>query len=98
MDYIYDILNINETEHWITISSNDEWIYEEPDSFIAFVKRIREKVKGNIEDIGQCRYKIENDGLGLIYQWDEVFGISVIYPAEVAKDEAVSFLEQFFVQ
>lgn len=95
MEYIYRISSINEKERWIYISSNDEFDLEEPDAFAHLVQRIRRGVSGTIKDIGNMRYKIENDELDLIYQWDSCFGITVIYPSDELKDAAKSFLQQF---
>ena len=96
MDYRYKILNINRFENWITITSNDDFDFEEPDSFIYLVKKIRDKVNGKIENVGDIQYMIHGDGLGLIYQWDSCFGISVIYPDDVPEDIVVDFLKSFF--
>lgn len=95
MDYKYKILHINKNERWITIISNDELDLEEPDAFIYFVKMIQKDVNGSIENIGNIQYRIINDGLGLVYQWDGLFGISVIYPENVKEYQAVEFLNKY---
>ena len=96
MEYRYEILHINRLENWITITSNDEFDFEEPDSFVYLLKKIREEINGKIESVGDMQYSINGDGLGLIYQWDSCFGISVIYPENVTEEDAIEFLKQFF--
>lgn len=96
MEYRYEVLNINRLENWITLTSNDEFDFEEPDSFIYLLKKIRDEINGKIESVGDTQYNIHGDGLGLIYQWDSCFGISVIYPDTVTAEEAVDFLKSFF--
>jgi len=96
MDYNYKILYINKKERWITIKSNDKFDSYEPDSFICLMKRIRDGTNGIIEDIGDTRYRINGNGLKLIYQWDGCFGISIIYPKGSHLDGVIKFLEQYF--
>lgn len=98
MEYIYNILNINEEQRWITLVSNDEFDCEEPDSFFHFLQRIRRGVRGTIKELGEMRYQIPEDNLGLVYQWDEVFCISIIYPQTVSKEIVIDFLEKYFVE
>lgn len=62
-------------------------------SICLLVKKICSYVSGEVVDIGDDRYKIENDPCYLIYQWDSLFGITIIYPRCVAKDRVVEFLE-----
>lgn len=92
MNYIYKITSIDEKERWIFLQA-DEWDVEEPDSFAYLLKKICSYVSGEVVDIGDDRYKIENDPCHLIYQWDSLFGITIIYPRCVAKDRVVEFLE-----
>lgn len=96
MEYRYEVLNINRLENWITLTSNDEFDFEEPDSFIYLLKKIRDEIDGKIESVGDTQYRIHGDGLGLMYQWDSCFGISVIYPENVTEEDAIEFLKQFF--
>lgn len=95
MDYKYKILQVNESERWITIISDDEFDMEETDAFIYFVKMIQKDVNGKIEDVGDIRYRIAGDGMGLVYQWDDLFGITVTYPENVTKVQAIKFLSKY---
>ena len=95
MKYKYKILNVNDKERWINIRSDVDFDYEEPDSFVYFVKMIRGDVNGTAENIGYMRYSIKNDGYGFIYQWDSLFGITVIYPQGVTEKQAREFLGKY---
>ena len=95
MDYQYKILDVNEKERWITIISNDHSDREEPDAFMNFVKKIQTDVNGTIKETGDIQYRIMGDGYGFIYQWDSLFGITVLYPKEVTKVQAIEFLSKY---
>lgn len=95
MDYKYRIYNINEECRWIYIDCNDEFCLEEPDSFVNLVKTIQKDIGGNIENVGDIQYIITNDKLNLVYRWDDLFGIVVIYPKITDKDQALKFLDKY---
>lgn len=95
MIYQYRIAHINRNERWISLSSNSEYDCEDIEPFVFFLKKISGDVGGEIEDIGDLRYLIHNDGLGLIYQWDSCFGISVIYPDHATEKMVIKFLEKY---
>lgn len=95
MNFQYKIFYIDEKERWIFLNSNDSWDLEEPDSFVYFVKRIQSAVNGSIKKVGIFQYMIDGDGIGLTYQWDDLFGITVIYPENVEKETALQFLSPF---
>jgi len=46
--------------------------------------------------VGEQQYRIKGDGIKLIYQWDGLFGITVIRPDNVEEAEAVAFLKKYF--
>lgn len=96
MEFTYRILDINESERWITIVSNEGAGLEESESFIELINRIKNHVNGKVVKIDELQYKVLGDGLGLIYQWDSCFGIAVIYPSDVQKEEAITFLKLYF--
>lgn len=93
-EYKYKITRINEKERWIFLYA-DEWDIEETDSFVYLVKKIRDDLQGKVIDKGMTTYSIDNDPLQLVFQWDSLFGITVVYPSNVSKDEAVSFLNKY---
>lgn len=92
MDYKYNIISIDEKQRWIFLKA-DEWDLEEPDSFEYMLNKICSHVNGEVIDKGDYRYVITNDPCNLIYQWDTLFGITVIYPTDASKDKAVEFLK-----
>lgn len=96
MEFTYRILDINEAERWITIESNQDADLEEPESFIALINRIKNHVNGQVVKNDELQYKILGDGLGLIYQWDSCFGITVIYPSDCKIEEVITFLKEYF--
>ena len=91
MDYNYKIISIDEKQRWIFLQA-DEWDLEEPDSFNLLIKMISDHVKGDIIVMGDDRYRIKNNPCNLIYQWDSLFGITIIYPSNITSDRVVEFL------
>lgn len=94
-EFHYKILMVSEESRWIYLSA-DRWDCEEPDAFVALVKRIAEDLKGTIVDKGMTTYQIENDPCRLTYQWDTCFGITVAYPEDVSSSVALDFLNKYF--
>ena len=95
MEYTYSIRSIDKESRWIFLTSNDEWDLEEPDSFVFLLKKIRDRVQGHIVEIGEMCYGIPEDGLGLSYQWDTLFGISIVYPQTIQAEMVIDFLLSF---
>ena len=78
---MYKIINISK-DRWIFISA--EFSTDEPDSFINLVKEYQSHVSGQIVKVSDdMQYSINNDPLSLIFQWDSLFGITVIVPDEI---------------
>lgn len=48
---------------------------------------------GNIINVGEMQYRITNDKFNLIYQWDDLFGIVIVYRD---SDKVVTDLENVF--
>lgn len=92
----YHIERINAKERWVFIGSSDPFDTEEPDAFVHLMNRIRDGVKGHIVHTGEMTFAIPEDGLGLRYQWDDLFGITVVWPPEVSREAVISFLNVFF--
>lgn len=67
MEYSYNIINVDASEHWIFISHED---WDDPDGFISLVKKIRDDCNVVIVNLGDTQYKIDGDGMDLIYQYD----------------------------
>ena len=93
--YQYKIISINEKERWIYLQA-DIWDDEEPDSFVYLLKKIRDGLNGKIIDKGMTTYQIDNDPCHLTYQWDTLFGITIVYPEEISSKEVVEFLSKYF--
>ena len=93
--YQYEIISINEKERWIYLQA-DIWDDEEPDSFVYLMKKIRDDLNGNIIDKGMTTYQIDNDPCHLTYQWDTLFGITIVYPEEISSKAVVEFLSKYF--
>ena len=93
--YKYNINHINEESRWIFIKSDDENNLEDPDTFVCFVKKIQSHLKGNIVSVGDTQYRLSNDNYGFIYQWDNLFGIVVIYPENITSNAARTILNYY---
>lgn len=93
--YHYQVSGTNEKERWIFIFC-DEQDCDEPDSFIFLMEKIRDDLHGKIIDKGNMRYSIDNDKLNLVFQWDGLFGITVVYPPNVEKGKVIEFLNNYF--
>lgn len=80
--------------------NKERWIFifcdypSEPDEFVALLKAYRDMVRGKIREIPDLtQYKVDNDELGLIFQWDDCFGITVIVPKSTDLDKAYNTLK-----
>lgn len=79
-------------ERWIFIFSDD---YDEPDDFTTLVKAYRDMVNGRIYQASELSdYKIENDKLGLTFQWDDCYGITVVVPDGTDINNAFEMLKK----
>ncbi|MBR1472010.1 MAG: hypothetical protein IJ600_10270 [Lachnospiraceae bacterium] len=95
MEFHYRIEKCTE-DGWIFISGGAESDYGEANAFAYLLKKIERETGGTIEELGEQQYRIKGDALKLIYQWDGLFGITVIRPDAVEEAEAVAYLEKFF--
>ena len=76
----------------IFISCND---YYEPNEYVEFVKSYQRKLSGKIFAVSKdCQHGIDNDPYKLIFQWDDLFGITVVVPIEADINEVASMLEK----
>lgn len=44
----------------------------------------------------EMQYRITNDKFDLIYQWDDLFGIVILYKDSDKVEEVISYLENVF--
>ena len=87
-------VNPPDKERWIFISQ-DNLDFDEPDGFITLLKLYRDKLQGKITKVSDdMQYKIDNDELGLIFQWDSCFGITVVVPESTDLDKAYDTLKR----
>lgn len=80
--------------------NKERWIFifcdypGEPDEFVVLLKAYRDMVHGKIREIPDLtQYKVDNDELGLIFQWDDCFGITVIVPKSTDLGKAYNTLK-----
>ena len=92
MRYSYRISSIHESDRWVFISSNDDDI-NDTDSFVFLIKTIASKAGAKVKEVGNLQYAIDGEPMKLTYQWDSLFGISVIYPSEVSKEQVRAYFE-----
>ena len=97
MAFQYRLIHIDESEQWIHISSDSDMDCEEPDAFVYFLKNVATDIGGKIYSVGDMQYKVDADRLDLVFQWDGVFGISIIYPAKENLEQVIEFLQQYCI-
>ena len=95
--YQYLIKNISISDNWIFIKCNDEDSLNDSTTFVYLLKAITKKLndgkwKEKISSVGNMRYKIKNDPLNLIYQWDDLFGIVFEYSNDSNLDYIKTFI------
>lgn len=93
--YEYKIKRIDETNKWIYVEDMYS-LYNEADAFIHLIKAVSERNGGNIINVGEMQYRITNDKFDLIYQWDDLFGIVILYKDSDKIEEVISYLENVF--
>lgn len=69
----YEVSDIN-SEGWIFIYHEDS--IDETDSFERLIKSIQQEIGGKIIRIQEDDdlFKLENDKMGMVFQWDSCFG------------------------
>ena len=88
-EYKYELLKGRGS--WIFIK-DEHSCYDEPDGFIHMIEKIKEHVGGKIVPLGNDEYLIEGDELGLVYQWDSCFGITIVCPNNRCRKNAIELL------
>ena len=77
------------------IDRTNKWIYVE-DMYSLYNEAVSERNGGNIINVGEMQYRIANDKFDLIYQWDDLFGIVILYKDSDKVEEVISYLENVF--
>ena len=93
--YEYKIKHIDKTNKWIYVEDMYS-LYNEADAFIHLIKAVSERNGGNIINVGEMQYRITNDKFDLIYQWDDLFGIVILYKDSDKIEEVIADLENVF--
>ena len=93
--YEYKIKRIDKTNKWIYVEDKYS-LYNESDAFIHLVKAVSERNGGNSINVGEMQYRIANDKFDLIYQWDDLFGIVILYKDSDKVEEVIADLENVF--
>lgn len=77
---MYKVNSISK-ERWIFIWADNS--FDELDTFITLLKAYQKTIDGKISQISaNAQYIIESDPLNLVFQWDSLFGITVVVPLE----------------
>jgi len=99
--YTYYVGDISSTDPWIFIICNEEdatWDYE---PFAYLVKKAAGELnngvwEGNIVSAGDfkgdTRYRIKNDPLLMVYQYDTLFGIVIEYTRGIGLNGTLNYL------
>lgn len=94
--YEYKIKHIDKTNKWIYVEDMYS-LYNEADAFIHLIKAVSKRNGGNIINVGEMQYRISNDKFNLIYQWDDLFGIVILYKDSEIVEEVIAYLENIFI-
>ncbi len=95
--YTFKIKFASKKDKWIFIGCDEVNSMYQYEPFVSLVKVIAQKWndgewQGKISSVGEMRYKIKNDPLKLVYQWDSLFGIVFDYRVKTNLDNIKSFL------
>lgn len=95
MQFKYSISKINNELRWIYIDEENT-PFDEEDAFIHLVKSISYACNGTIYEVGELQYRIKGDKHNLCYQWDDLFGIVVIYNEDENLNSVIKYIKSFF--
>ena len=94
--------DINTTIERIAFIEGVKWADANPNKKLVYTKKelldmgFGFDLNGNIIDKGMTTYQIDNEPCHLTYQWDTLFGITIVYPEEISSKEAIEFLSKYF--
>lgn len=104
-EYKYCINYINKEDFWIFISDKgesgwgenvfDPWSDEIDDGPIEFIERIKERNQWDIEKVGRLQYRFIQDTIGMVFQWDDLFGLVVVVEDRDRLGEVLQFLGEY---
>ena len=105
-EYKYKLDHISEQDSWIIIGDKEQsgwgnlvydiWDDDTDAGPVEFILRIKDRTQWDIEKVGDLQYRFKQDDIGLIFQWDDLFGFVVVIDNWNRVDEAVRFLSDYF--
>jgi len=85
---MFSVDGTSSTERWIFIFAEQN--IEDTEEFVIFVREYELLLSGEVFLVpGDLHFGVTNDPLKLIFQWDSLFGISVIVPDETDMNTAM---------
>lgn len=85
---MFSVDGTSSTERWIFIYAEQN--IEDTEEFVIFVREYELLLSGEVFLVpGDLHFRVTNDPLKLIFQWDSLFGISVIVPDETDMNTAM---------
>jgi len=85
---MFSVDGTSSTERWIFIYAEQN--IEDTEEFVVFVREYELLLSGEVFLVpGDLHFGVTNDPLKLIFQWDSLFGISVIVPDETDMNTAM---------
>ena len=105
-EYKYIIDRISEKDSWIFIRDKDQsgWgdsIFDAWDDSmdagpVELLLRIKDRNHWDVEKVGMQQYRFRQDEIGMVFQWDDLFGLVIIIEDWDRLDEEESFLSDYF--
>ena len=99
--YSYKIALIMEDARWVMVKCNEVDTIDVggTEAFSNLLKRIslilnKGDIEGTFSQIGEMRYRIKNDPLFLVYQYDTMLGIVIEYGKDTPKKTLLKFLSK----
>lgn len=99
--YSYKIALIMEEARWVMVKCNEVDTIDVggTEAFSNLLKRIslilnKGDIEGTFLQIGEMRYRIKNDPLFLVYQYDTMLGIVIEYGKDTPKKTLLKFLSK----
>ena len=104
-EYKYYIEDISEENSWLYIGDKeqsgwgrhvyDTWSELKDDGPIELLLRIKEQNQWELEEVDWLQYRFKQDDIGMIFQWDDLFGLVVIIDNWNKIEEAIVFLKKY---
>lgn len=87
------------SEGWLSIECNEADSVFDHEPFIELVQSIartwnNNEWQGTFSLAGEMRYRIKNDPINLVYQWDSLYGIIFEYPSALSPNSVMNFIAE----